>query len=273
MRTYYVYIYLDPTRQGDYSYEEHIFSFEPFYVGRGFGNRYKYESHIRKGDLTTHKAHRIQSILSKGLEPVIGIVYDNLSFEQSEELECKLIKLIGRLDEGKGTLTNHTHGGKGVPGFIMPPKSPETLNKMSEAQKGKKYSKETNRKKGSGWLGRKHSQEEKDAIASANRGRIFSDEHKSNISRSKSGKVLNLSDSERERRRLRTSKPLPEEVKINGMRTRIRKDIERIFALGLILSEDVFNTNKTRQTCRFSSISHYYTDEEFKLFVKPRSGD
>lgn len=35
----YVYIYLDPRKQGNYKYENYFFDYEPFYVGKGCKNR------------------------------------------------------------------------------------------------------------------------------------------------------------------------------------------------------------------------------------------
>ncbi len=265
MRTYYVYVYLDPRKPGVFKYDEQTFLFEPFYVGRGFGNRFKYVNHIRRGDKTTHKYHKINDILSEELEPIVEIIFNDLSFEQSEEMECQMIYVIGRQDQGKGTLTNHTNGGKGVRGFSMPIKSEETLKRMSESQKGKKYTEETNKKKGCAWIGRQHSQEEKDKIARANTGKIFSSDHKERISEGKTGKKLNLSDTERERRRLQASKPLPQEVLVKGMRTRIRKDINKVLTLGLPITEMSFNSHKSKQTCKFSFVSLYYSEEEFNI--------
>jgi len=40
MLKFYVYIYLDPQKPGNFSYGPYHFDFEPFYVGKGFGDRY-----------------------------------------------------------------------------------------------------------------------------------------------------------------------------------------------------------------------------------------
>jgi hypothetical protein len=267
MNEHYVYVYLDPRKPGKYKYETYKFDHEPFYVGRGKGERWRFFQHARQGDSTTHKYHKIHSILSEKMEPIIHFLKVALTFDESEEIEKYFIHVLGRLDLGTGSLVNHTDGGGGVPGFTMPQKSEHTLEKMATAQRGKKYSEEVNKKKGVGWLGRKHTQEEKDKIARANRGKVFSDEHKVRISKSKTGARLNLSNEERERRQDSMSKPLPIEHKLKGMRTRIQNDISKMLDKGIKITESAFNAHKTRQTCRYSSVLSYYTKDELNHLI------
>ena len=40
MNQFYTYVYLDPRKSGKYKYSEYKFDYEPFYVGKGCGNRY-----------------------------------------------------------------------------------------------------------------------------------------------------------------------------------------------------------------------------------------
>jgi hypothetical protein len=94
---YYVYIYTDPTKND-----------EPFYVGKGSGNRYL--SHLsRKGN------HPLTNRLSKiGVKPNITKI--ECSTEQNAFLlEVGLIYRIGRKDIKTGTLLNLTEGGEQPP--------------------------------------------------------------------------------------------------------------------------------------------------------------
>lgn len=118
MREYYVYVYLDPRKPGKYSYDglDVSFLYEPFYVGKGKGNRWKYHANVIDGrTFNTHKAGKIKHIKDLGFdmcENIIKYAID-LTNEESMDLEIKLIKIIGRHDIGKGPLTNQANGGIG----------------------------------------------------------------------------------------------------------------------------------------------------------------
>jgi len=115
---FYVYIYLDPRKTGKYKYGEYEFDYEPFYVGRG--KDYRFRDHLTeaKNNKKSYKCNKIRKILKEtSKEPIILKIKENISFEEANNLEEFLIKLIGRCNIGTGPLTNLTDGGKGTKGF------------------------------------------------------------------------------------------------------------------------------------------------------------
>jgi len=138
---FYVYIYLDIRKPGRYSYDSISFLYEPFYVGKGHGNRYSdFKSH---NNFCYNKIKKIQ--LTN--EVVSILVRSNLSEKDSLDMEKQLIKEVGRQNLKTGPLTNFTDGGEGVSGYKH---SQESIQKMSKSHigqsawnKGKKSSKES----------------------------------------------------------------------------------------------------------------------------------
>jgi hypothetical protein len=124
---YYIYIYLDPLKPGNYSYQDFFFNYEPFYVGRGKNNRYKV--HIQKYKLNSknNKNSRIKNIMGNNLKPIIYFSSTGITFENSLILEKEAILKIGREKLNTGPLTNLTSGGQGVLGMTL---SEESINKM-----------------------------------------------------------------------------------------------------------------------------------------------
>ena len=136
MNHFYVYVYLDPRKQGQYIYEDLKFDYEPFYVGKGSGQRK--EDHIKKlhykdkSSKNRHKVNKIKKILEIGLCPIILCIYEGLSESESFAMEISTINKIGRNDYKKGPLCNMTNGGDGLRN-----PSVETRLKLSHALKGK----------------------------------------------------------------------------------------------------------------------------------------
>jgi hypothetical protein len=102
---YYVYIYLDPRKPGKYEYGEYEFDYEPFYVGRGTGFRYR--EHLWRC-LNKHFQRKLNKLHALNLKPIIKIVKNSLLYKEASELEIDLIKKIGRK-----LLVNKTDGGDG----------------------------------------------------------------------------------------------------------------------------------------------------------------
>jgi hypothetical protein len=132
---YYIYVYLDVRSQGDYTYGEYKFDYEPFYVGKGKGLRYKkHLSVVKSGNYKNFaKYHIIKKILDEGKEPIILKYFKNLTEEDAFKFEMDMIKKIGRFDMGNGPLRNLSEGGEGPSGSK---RSEETRKKISVSKKG-----------------------------------------------------------------------------------------------------------------------------------------
>jgi hypothetical protein len=132
---YYVYVYLNPLKKGNYKYGPYSFKYEPFYVGEGKNNRFK--NHINEKlskNCNKHKIRTISLIKQSGKKPIIFKVFENLTKDVAQKYEISLIKLIGRKSLSKGPLTNLTDGGDGVVGSI---RTHEMRKQQSEKQKGR----------------------------------------------------------------------------------------------------------------------------------------
>ena len=154
MTTFYTYVYLDPTKNGNFTYSDYKFSHEPFYVGKGKGNQFSEHLRIAKNKIRTgrkggnYRINKIMKILREGEKPII-IKNKISSEEEAFRLEKEMITQIGRKDLGRGPLVNLTDGGEGISGF----KQSEEQNKANRIRNlGNKYS-----------LGYKHTLEQKKA--------------------------------------------------------------------------------------------------------------
>lgn len=170
---FYVYVYLDPRKKGDYGYDDYEFECEPFYVGKGHGKRSL--EHLRESQLKhkTHKNNKIKKIRSEGLEPIIIKISENLFESDAFDSEVKLIKLIGRYDLGDGPLTNKTDGGEGIVGLI---KTKEHRRNLSISRTGYKHSDEAKKNISKSLIGNNrhkgcnHSEETKKQISDSKKG-------------------------------------------------------------------------------------------------------
>jgi len=144
-QNFYVYVYLDPRKQGQFDYQDVSLTNEPFYVGKGYGFRKlrHLSDYVMKTDKNKMKVNKINKILSLNLEPIIVEFKNNLTESEAFELEKHLIATIGRKDLKKGPLCNLTDGGEGDSGYVM---SEEQKEKLRQSKLGKKMN-ETHRKK------------------------------------------------------------------------------------------------------------------------------
>jgi len=170
MNKYYVYVLLDSSKMGDYIYQDIVFEYEPFYIGKGCGNRIKHTLYDKKA----FKYSKIKNLKDKDIDIIAIKLLENLDNETAFENEKMLISKIGRRDLNKGPLVNMTDGGDGRlysypsaetkiktkktkkqnnKGFILGSKhSIKTIEKMKKAQSGSK----------NGFFGKEHTNENKD---------------------------------------------------------------------------------------------------------------
>lgn len=115
---FYNYIFVDPRKPGQYSYEGLNFSllFEPFYVGKGKKDRK--DRHCEPFQLSkkSYKNNKIKAIIKNGyrLKNFTIQINKNTNSMCACTFEKHLIKTIGRHDQKTGTLTNLTDGGEGL---------------------------------------------------------------------------------------------------------------------------------------------------------------
>lgn len=164
---------------------------EPFYVGKGKGNRWK---------ALNRKNKRFINIINK--HPIaVNILHENLDEQTAYGLEVWYIReyrdIIGY------DLVNFTEGGEGnafigaTNPFYRKHHAEESKKKMSEAKKGKSHfvSEETRQKISKTNKGKRFSEEHKRKISEAQRGeknhrygKCLSEEDKKKLSEAKKGK-------------------------------------------------------------------------------------
>ena len=139
MNKYYVYVYLHPIKKGNFDFDSYSFQYEPFYVGKGCGNRLNQHIH----EATTHKDTNplkcdiIRDIISEEKYPIIIKIKENLSEDDSLKLEEELIRSIGTIRNKTGSLTNLDDGGKKTNGFKGRLHTSDTKEKIRNKMKGK----------------------------------------------------------------------------------------------------------------------------------------
>ena len=208
MKNYYVYVYLDPRKPGIWETTEATFYFEPFYVGEGKNTR-KFD-HLKE-EKVSHKTNLIREILRDNLSPYILTIKENLSKDESTDLETNLIKQLGTraIIDGvsRGSLTNlRLYGKRGCISEetkikmslakIGIPLSPEHRKKLSRSRSGRSYrrlptgpiSDEHKLKLSLANSGKKRSPEAKERMSKAQTGRMISAEHKQKISEACKGR-------------------------------------------------------------------------------------
>lgn len=145
---YYVYVFLDPRKPGIYRYNDLIFDFEPYYVGKGNKQRIKkhfFEYHLDH-DNNKLKTNKIRKIIEAKFNPEDFAVKlkTDLVEEESLKLEMEIISKIGRKNANLGPLTNLTDGGDGLSGHICKNKG-KAWEEIIGIEKAEKYKLEMSR--------------------------------------------------------------------------------------------------------------------------------
>ena len=149
MNEYYVYCYLDPTRPGKFQYDglNICFLYEPFYIGKGKGNRIterlgNYELNSpRRVKHNPIKNNKIKNILSTGINPYYFKLYENMSEIDSNKTESDIIENIGKIVSKDGPLANMSEGGHGGNNmkYLDPDRKGEIYKRLSDLFKGRPY--------------------------------------------------------------------------------------------------------------------------------------
>lgn len=95
---YYVYCYLNPTKELDLDLGFYQFDYTPFYIGKGKNSRSKQSLKDVFSNKSTNKSmiEEIKDIrLFHSKEPIIDVVMDNLTEKQAYVLESYLIDYFG----------------------------------------------------------------------------------------------------------------------------------------------------------------------------------
>ena len=159
MNKFYVYVYLNPLKKGTYTFNDIVFDYAPFYIGKGCGDRYK--QHLRESSKNhnKHKDNTIEKIKRElNTLPIIKIIYNQLEENEALLIESEMINHFGRKNAYPwGILTNLTDGGRGgTSGTKHPPRSKEWKRKQRESHLGNKFSDEVKQRLSEMRLGNKH---------------------------------------------------------------------------------------------------------------------
>ena len=260
-KRFYVYAYLDPRKNGRFSYGEYIFEAEPFYIGKGYDKRLDF--HMKEACVTSKNSLKLNVIRKikkvSGIDPIVIKVKEFLTEKQSYVLENYLIKTIGRRDLGTGPLTNLTDGGEGESHRIF---TEEHKDKMSKSAMGRKLP--PNHCFHLGRLGLKHTEETKMKIREAvlarpdslqnkfvfsGKGKKHSAEHKEKIRRS----LLGHKVSEETRKKIgdKNRKSFPEEKQLK-------------FRFGFLGGKHSLETRKKMSEMRKGKLKGIKRTDEFK---------
>lgn len=113
-----------------YGYYEKDYA-EPFYIGKGHGNRAWDHLQLSKGDQSTPFYKKLASL---NWQAEIIILEEGMTENEAFEFEVQSIAFFGRKDQGAGPLLNLTDGGEGATGFKHSEATKEICRRAREQQ-------------------------------------------------------------------------------------------------------------------------------------------
>jgi len=102
----FVYIFLDPRKEGIWYYKDIVFFNQPFYVGEGVGNRIKNHFIPSKRIKNSYKNTIINNIEKENMKTIIKVLFSNLSKKEALIIESDIIKTFKRKCNNEGILSN-----------------------------------------------------------------------------------------------------------------------------------------------------------------------
>jgi len=154
---FYVYVFLDPRSPGFYVYDDLIFEYEPFYIGKGVNDRISISEYDKSN---IYKFNKINKIKNEGLCVISYKIYENLTESESFNKERESIDKIGKIITEKGPLVNFSDGGNGGDNISKHPFIDDIKKKMSISKMGEKNS----------FFGKSHTDETKRILSEKNLG-------------------------------------------------------------------------------------------------------
>lgn len=136
---YYVYVLLDPRKEGSFTYGDYVFPYKPFYVGKGIRNRWRVHTYRCREHENVLRSRIIKKLMSLDCKYYCAKVFYTENETEAYKVEQTLITSMGLLINNTGILTNLDTG---LYEARLPP-TEEQREKMRLGRLGKKHSKET----------------------------------------------------------------------------------------------------------------------------------
>ncbi len=180
---------------------------EPFYVGKGSGNRIDDREREARAGHRCHKCNIIRKVWGEGGQVQRSVVFETDDEQEAFDRERQLIAFYGR-----DALANHTDGGEGFANL-----SAEARAKIRASLLGHDVSPQTREKIGAAHRGRSLSLEHRQKMAASRTGKTLSDEHRASLSAAMKGKRPSAATIEASRR-AHAGRPLSDEhrTKLKG---------------------------------------------------------